>query len=330
MKRIITSALLAILALPALATYWKGDVNGDGQVDMADMVAMAKVIKAGNADKTKYDLNASGRVDDADLHFLANLIIGGKLVEDSGLSVGIGGWDDTGEDFGGSVGAPPKKAGLANLQFYFSDPKYIPETSETYATMGIESADNMPCGILIDIWTGWGVEFDNPRFFELLLSSSVLDDHVLYGTPKLIGDLGDVLHLRFIVFSKDINSLKCIGELGNLFYSCNNGPYWTDIIISGQTISTDSHEAEEIEEQWITKQWQYNHVNSISDEVKIHADDNELHISGLNGGTRVTVCQPSGNVVHDAKADGDAMTVTLPSRCIYLITVGTHTHKIMI
>lgn len=101
---IILSALLlsGYVGTLSAATY-RGDVNGDGKVDMADMQALADVIRSGTADSSK-DLNADGKTDNGDLSYLADLIILEKLVEDSGLNVGIGGWDDDGEDYGGTVG----------------------------------------------------------------------------------------------------------------------------------------------------------------------------------------------------------------------------------
>lgn len=126
MKKIIALVTLILTAISSQAAgrRYKGDLNGDDKVDLADMVFLAKAIQAGSADKS-YDVNLSGKVDDYDLHALANIILSGKLVEDSGFNVGIGGWNDTGEDFGGTVNAPAFRGtrSAESTRFYIANPK---------------------------------------------------------------------------------------------------------------------------------------------------------------------------------------------------------------
>lgn len=71
MKRSILCALVLVSALSSQAdTHYRGDVNNDGLVDLADMAALATAIKEGKSEKA-FDLNVSGKVDETDLHILA-------------------------------------------------------------------------------------------------------------------------------------------------------------------------------------------------------------------------------------------------------------------
>lgn len=136
MKKLIL--LLSIFVLSTAVSFdasarYKGDLNGDDRVDLADMVYLAKAIKGGSTDRS-LDVNASGKVDDNDLQKLADIIISGKLTEDSGMNVGIGGWEDNGEDYGGTVKAPAFNTRSADeTRFYMRTPK-----SEGYGRYSME------------------------------------------------------------------------------------------------------------------------------------------------------------------------------------------------
>lgn len=112
----ISICLVAIAAGTVSAANYKGDINRDGKVDLADMALVATAINSGNSDKTLHDINGSGVVDDADLDALADIILSEKLTEDTGLNIGIGGWGDGGE-FGGVVTSPGMSRSVESTQF---------------------------------------------------------------------------------------------------------------------------------------------------------------------------------------------------------------------
>lgn len=222
MKKYFFSIVAAFVAFTSHAEgRYKGDLNGDGKVDLADMVFLAKAIQSGSTDNSM-DVNLSGKVDDNDFHTLANIIISGKLTKDNGLNVGIGGWDETGEDFGGTVNAPAFRSNRSafDIQFYLEHPKNE-GNSRTSLELGIRNSDTAVSAILFNIeCSGDVIVFDQQPLFELC--EDLLDGHKLYGTPKLISDGGgrqDKI-IRFIVFSPDLKPLKNLtGKLGKLFYS---------------------------------------------------------------------------------------------------------------
>jgi hypothetical protein len=55
----------------------KPDVNGDGKIDVADVVALTNAINAGTTD-LKFDINGDGHVTPADITALVNIILGVK------------------------------------------------------------------------------------------------------------------------------------------------------------------------------------------------------------------------------------------------------------
>ncbi|MDE5783155.1 MAG: dockerin type I repeat-containing protein [Prevotella sp.] len=210
-----------IFLLWASASYgtgrYKGDLNGDGRVDLADMVYLAKVMKNGTAGQ-ECDINASGNVDDYDLQRLADIIISGVLTEESGLNVGIGGWDDSGEDFGGSVGARTFNTRSSDeIRFYARDPKFEGGDGKNSIEFGITDGSNIPCAILFNIRPPYGLAFDLSKIVEL--DKTVMTKHKLYGKPALINE--DVI--RFIIFSSDMDPISTKdGMLGRIFYECGD------------------------------------------------------------------------------------------------------------
>lgn len=237
-----------VTAFDASARY-RGDLNGDDRVDLADMVHLAKAIKAGSTDKS-FDVNASGIVDDYDLQRLADIIISGKLTEDSGMNVGIGGWEDSGEDYGGSVKAPAFTTRSADeTRFYMNNPKS--EDDGRYSMeFGISEGNEPTCAILFNIRLPREMSFDTSKTIEL--DPAIASTHKLYGTPKFIkeneNDEWSDYSLRFIVMSPDLSALpNSTGKLGSISYSmsdCWGEPYFRNC----QTAAAGSGECMDIPE----------------------------------------------------------------------------------
>lgn len=247
MKRIVWTLFLLTLfgAGSASAVAYKGDVNRDGKVDMTDMVLLAKAIKSGSTDKV-YDLNASGKPDDADLTILANYIIGKQLIEDTGVNIGIGGWDDDGEDWGGTVGMPARRAATRSLDettFYISDMKYDLALKRQYVNWGI-SSNSKVCGMLIEMKLGCEHDPDVSNLIKLS-TDGIITDHKLYGTP--IGtrpEYSDGCYIRYILFSPTLSPLKADEGILARFYA-DRLYGWADFI-DCQVVGPDSSVAETI------------------------------------------------------------------------------------
>ncbi len=214
-------------AFDASARY-KGDLNEDDRVDLADMVYLAKAIKAGSSDKA-LDVNASGKVDDYDLQKLADIIISGKLTEDSGMNVGIGGWDDSGEDFGGAVKAPAlTPTSSQDIQLYVRDARSEDENGNKSIEFGISGGNKTLSAILVKIKVP-DLDFDSNKIIEL--DNAVSGTHKLYGTPAYVSREIDEWPwhenlVTFIIFSKDLATISLKdGKLGRLFYSCGSNFY---------------------------------------------------------------------------------------------------------
>lgn len=61
------------------------DVNGDGKIDLFDVMAVAKMVgQMATGDNWKYDINNDGRLDQADVEALTNAILSKLLNEDEG------------------------------------------------------------------------------------------------------------------------------------------------------------------------------------------------------------------------------------------------------
>ena len=244
----IILTLCAAVAFDASARY-KGDLNGDNRVDLADMVYLAKAIQSGSTDKA-LDVNASGSVDDYDLQRLADIIISGKLTEDTGMNVGIGGWEETDEDFGGTVKAPAFTTRSAEeTRFYMHSPRS--EGDGRYSMeFGISEGNDAPAAILLNIRLPREMQFDGSEI--VVLDSSIASSHKLYGTPKFVKENEDdewsEYSLRFIVLSPDLSALpNGTGTLGRISYSmddCSGSP----VFVNCQTVSGDNVECTEIPE----------------------------------------------------------------------------------
>lgn len=225
-------ALSAVVAFDASARY-KGDLNGDDRVDLADMVYLAKAIKSGSADKA-LDVNASGSVDDYDLQKLADIIISGKLNEDSGLNVGIVGWEDSGEDFGGVVKAPAYTTRtVEDTRFFIRNPK-TEDPSLFSIEFGISESNITPSAVLLNVRFPWGIDFDSNDLIHI--DESIAMTHKLYGKPifqkENTDDPWSGSLLRFIIFSDEMKALPTVGALGRIRYSvqgyCEDAPIFVN------------------------------------------------------------------------------------------------------
>ena len=256
------------MVLDASARY-RGDLNGDDRVDLADMVYLAKAIQSGSTDKA-LDVNASGSVDDYDLQRLADIIISGKLTEDSGMNVGIGGWEETDEDFGGTVKAPAFTTRSAEeIRFYMHSPRS--EGDGRYSMeFGISEGNEAPAAVLFNIRLPREMQFDESEI--VVLDSSIASSHKLYGTPKFVKENEDdewsEYSLRFIVLSPELSACPSpIGALGRIFYSvddCWGEPTMVNCQIaspvSGECVDISEHQGDyygdfkpvEIQIQFIT------------------------------------------------------------------------------
>lgn len=235
---LISILVLSCLLSPDASARYKGDLNGDDRVDLADMVYLAKAIKSGSTDK-ELDVNASGKVDDNDLQRLADIIISGNLTTETGLNVGIGDWDDAGEDFGGTVKAPAYTTrSYEDTRLYLRDPKL--EYDDIHSIeFGISEGEMNPYAILVSV--AMPVDGLNPNK-QVSLSESVMRTHKIYGTPKMIeqrvNDDWTPLCIRFIIFSPDLEKMNMDeGKIGRLYYSMQPSPYaYSSYFINSQII----------------------------------------------------------------------------------------------
>ena len=56
-----------------------GDVNGDSEVNIADVNAVINMILGGNDDNTAADVNGDGEINIADVNAIINIILTGSL-----------------------------------------------------------------------------------------------------------------------------------------------------------------------------------------------------------------------------------------------------------
>ena len=217
MKKLLITFILTVVTIGASAAdeKWRGDLNGDGKVNLADMVFLANAIKSGNT-TTEHDLNSSGKIDDDDLQTLADIILSEKLTKNEGLNVGIGGWEDSGEDYGGTVGT----RAASGTKFYLGDMK---EDAESYYSLqfGISENDVNLSAILLKIKLPQNLTFSAENFISL--DEDLLDGHKLYGKPLILQEEGKTQTVKFIIFSPELNSLKeTTGSLGRIHYQCDS------------------------------------------------------------------------------------------------------------
>ena len=90
MRRFFTLALLVLamaMAAPNVHAAVKGDVNGDGEVNIGDVNVVIDAILGGGTD-VACDVNGDGEVNIGDVNVLIDLILGGGQEEDNGKLVG--------------------------------------------------------------------------------------------------------------------------------------------------------------------------------------------------------------------------------------------------
>ena len=255
-KRILSAAIcVAASVIPVSAAGYRGDVNADGKVDMKDMAMLATALKNQYfAPPKSNDLNADGKVDDKDLHYLADLIIQGKLIDNSGVNVDIGGWEDSGEDFGGTVGGNTR-SGLTRADGDFSldagAMSYDRGTGLTYRELTVSGT---PAGVLVDLIVPSEIQLD-PANVTVLTGNGVVSDQKLYGTPKMM-KRNDERHLRFIVMSPVLTGFTQSGAFCRIAYKTESST--TSFRFSecqttgGSTFSDD-----------VGKEWKFISVESI-------------------------------------------------------------------
>lgn len=308
MKKFLILGFLGALCTSASfgAGRYRGDLNGDDRVDLADMVQLARSINSGNPNPA-YDINNSGKVDDYDLEKLADIIVSGILTEDDGFNVGIGGWDEDDTDYGGIVKAPSRGTRSAeDMNFYINYPKLYGKNGKYSAELGIANASEAPCAMLFNIRLPWDLQFDNEAILEL--ESSLLATHKVYGKISVKrendNDPSSSQILRFIVFSPDLSPLgKTVGSLGRIIYSAEEvwgTPEFFDCQVLSEgyndVVTIPAHQSDYI--QWNSNSIDIGDVNGDGD-VDI-ADVVVLvnHISGA--GTTSFV-----EVASDINGDGD-------------------------
>lgn len=263
-KHLISLILLLCGSVWATAANYRGDLNGDGKVDIADMVQWSKHMGASGSDvDPNFDLNGDGVLDDYDLDVIANLAINLKLTENSGFNVGIGGWNDSGEDFGGTVGGSSRhKASRSIEDFRFEGGKvtYDKATGNITRTIDIFGNESV-IGVLVDIRLANGVNID-PK--SITLSSDIISDHKIYGTPVIMDrEWDDMQHFRFVIYSPSMSELN--GDGAFFSFSYNKSPNsWDDSIQMPdcQAISKEDTSAFYYT-SYYTGNWNFTPLNSI-------------------------------------------------------------------
>lgn len=209
MKRsIIAFSVAAVIAPSVGAVNYRGDVNRDSKVDMHDMAALTLAVNGGNADVKVFDLNADGVVDDRDLETLANVILTQSLVEDTGVNVGIGDWENGGE-WGGTVGKPRKesarRAETPAVTLYGRN-GYDYKAGST--STGIHLGSNGPVsGLLLDFGVPSWEDFEMDES-SVTLNGEWVADHRLYGKMVRITERDSpVVRYRVMVFSPTLEPL---------------------------------------------------------------------------------------------------------------------------
>lgn len=221
MKKLYLSLILAVTVVFAYADNgkYKGDINADGEISLADMMALSADILNNATYNAAHDLNGDKKIDDADLQELAKIILTNVKSPQSGLDVGIGDWDDGGE-YGGSVGVRKRAAVSSNL-FSISEIKQDETTNRYYFDINIaEQNSTVFCAAIINIKLPQNVSFslgnDNNPFVECNTEGSIAANHSLYWKPTLQDDGS----LRFIVFNNQLTDFsKTTGTIARVYVS---------------------------------------------------------------------------------------------------------------
>lgn len=261
MKKILISICLVAIATGTVsAANYKGDINRDGKVDLADMALVATAINSGNSDKTLHDINGSGVVDDADLDALADIILSEKLTEDTGLNIGIGGWGDGGE-FGGVVTSPGMSRSVESTQFFLDGPKYDFDRNSSYMEFGIEGTPSAVSGILFNITVPEELDFEAGKFVQLYERST---GHRLYGKP-VVTNAGNDRRIRFIVFSNTLEELPTERTvLGRIYPLADVDNYFGHSFLNCQTIARGATRSVVVPEHGAYVNWSFCPVTGIT------------------------------------------------------------------
>lgn len=219
MKKYILLLILSVTVVFAYAdnSKYKGDINADGDISLADMMALASDILNNATYNAAHDLNGDKKIDDADLQELAKIILTNIKSPQSGLDVGIGDWGDGGE-FGGSVGVRKRAAASGNL-FSISEIKQDEPTHRYYFDINIaEQNSTVFCAAIVNIKLPQNVGFslgnDNNPIVECNAEGSIAANHSLYWKPTLQEDGS----LRFIVFNNQLTDFsKATGTIARVY-----------------------------------------------------------------------------------------------------------------
>jgi|GEM_PF-3864681 len=209
MKKLLLSLLLSAVTVFAFAenTKYKGDINDDGEISLADMVKLASHILNNGAYTSAYDLNNDKKIDDTDLQQLADIILNNIKSPQSGLDVGIGDWGDGGE-FGGVVGAR-RNITSSLTPFSISETKWNESNSKYYFDVNLaENNSTVYCSAIINIKLpqnlGFSLDGNRIPLVECTGEECITNGHKIYGKPTLQSDGS----LRFIVFNKQLTDFK--------------------------------------------------------------------------------------------------------------------------
>ena len=219
MKKYILLLILSVTVVFAYADNgkYKGDINADGDISLADMMALASDILNTATYNAAHDLNGDKKIDDADLQELAKIILKNIKSPQSGLDVGIGDWGDGGE-FGGSVGVRKRTAASSNL-YSISEIKQDETTHRYYFDINIaEQNSTVFCAAIVNIKLPQNVSFslgnDNNPIVECNAEGSIAANHSLYWKPTLQDDGS----LRFIVFNNLLTDFsKVTGTIARVY-----------------------------------------------------------------------------------------------------------------
>ena len=93
---ILLSTVMAMAAPRHYSSNIEGDVNADGDVNIADVNVVIDAILSSNND-TKFDVNGDGDINIADINYLLDLIFTGPSIPmvDTGIYMGIVGYNQT-------------------------------------------------------------------------------------------------------------------------------------------------------------------------------------------------------------------------------------------
>ena len=93
---IFLSTVMALAGPRHISSNIEGDVNADGEVNIADINAVIDAIMVGNA-SLQYDVNGDSEVGIADINYLVDMILSGTIIikAETGMYMGIIGYNQT-------------------------------------------------------------------------------------------------------------------------------------------------------------------------------------------------------------------------------------------